>query len=265
MLEVTSWHAPNNNLSQIYSSGLEYSFVNQKGEQCEEFKMCKDWLQDAVWATVHQTPASIYGFKFDPSSNPAIDMDNTRLLMTNAKDKDFLKKIDNMLDFINQVEDIIGLQKTTVKLVSNPPTKYKACGVIETSSSARWMRSPAMLSLYTLFLRVGFAHKIGDNWQKTVKDMIKGNIPQYQHNDQGYLSRSVEGIKYIIKAGYKNIFYNQMKFNYPEKIDINTLHNNSGIVAFSNSLTGGTKIVKHWYREELQEIIKASTVELDLA
>lgn len=252
------WFTQKQNLSEIYSSGMQYSLVNQDGKQCCPFCHCKDYFQDAVWATLHGKSTSIYGFSFDPATNPPLDMENTRMLLTNSKDNKFLEKIENMLDFINQVEDIFDFRNTTAKVVENPEAKYKTCGIIETCSSHRWMRSPVLLSIYTLLLRVGFSHTKGNNWQDTIKGMISGKIAQYQTNDKGYLQQSIEGLEYILKAGYKNIFYVQPKFNYPEKADVNSIHNRSGIVAFSSMVKGEKSLVKHWTRADVKELVKSS-------
>lgn len=258
-----TWFPQKQSLAEIYSSGMQYSFVNAQGQQCDPFFTCKDFLSDIVWATIHGRSTGIYGMSYDPATHPALDMENTRLLLTNSKDKNFLGKIEGLLDFINQVEDVFDFRNTTIRLVKNPAAKYKTCGIIETCSSHRWMRSPALLSLYTLFLRVGFTHTKGNNWQDTVKGMIAGKIEQYQHNDQSYLKSSVRGIEYIIKAGYKNVFFVQPKFNYPEKKDVSTIHNSSGIVAFSSSLNGKT-LVKHWGRPEVRELEAKSEIKLSL-
>lgn len=256
------WSQIPSNLTEIYTSGMQYAMSNEEGKSCTPFCFCRDYFGDAVWATIHNKIASIYGFTFDPAKNPPLDMGNTRFLITNAKDQSFLNKVGGMLEFINQVEDIFDFRNTVARLVKNPPNKYKKCGIIETISSHRWMRSPVLLSIYTLFLRIGFVHVEGTSWQETVNGVLSGKITPYQENDADYLKNSVKGLQYIIKNGYKNIFYVQPKFNYPVKSSVSSIHNGSGIVAFTGMCGGGHKIVKHWFRPEIKDLEKPVVEEL---
>jgi hypothetical protein len=235
---------------EIYFSGLQYSMFNEKNEQICEFLYCKDFLSDIIWSQVNNKPVSIYGFESDPAKTPKIDFENTRLLLRNRNDVNFMDKIDNVVQFINQVENIMDLRNSEAFVVSNSGEKN---GVFALVSSARWMRSPTLVSLYTLLLRVGFVHALDSDWKDTVKGIVSGKIEPYQKNDKNYLKDSIKGIERILTVGYKNIFYKQMKFNYPEKKNISKVHNESGIVAFTGA---NNRFCKGWYREELAEIEK---------
>jgi len=238
-------------LSQIYSTGLQYCMYNEKGEQINQWVLCKDYLNEQIASQINEKSYSIYGFTADPNVDPKIDWDNTRILLNNSKDKNFLSKIGNVLDFVNQIEDHMNLRKTTAEIVSNPEKKYEASGVFGVVSSARWMRSPTMMSLYALLLRVGFVHTIGNDWKDTYRGVMNGTIPAYQSNDRSYLTTGREGFEKILNVGYKEIFYVQPKLNYPAKKDVGTLHNSSGICAFSRGTT--KTFVKGWHKPEIDE------------
>jgi hypothetical protein len=248
-IDITN-NTVNTDPAEIYSSGVQFAMFNDQNEQICQWVVCRDFFSELIWSQIHNKPAGIYGFKADPSVDPKIDFENTRFLIRNRQDKNFLDKIDGIVDFVNQIEDIMNLRKTEIFIVNSKEKN----GEIATVASGRWMRSPVLLSMYSLFLRVGFCHTVGDNWKDTVKKMVKGEIKPYQRNDAEYLKQSIKGIEKILTIGYKNIFYVQPKFNYPEKKNVSKLHNSSGIVSFSS---GDAKtICNGWYREDLKEIEK---------
>ena len=76
---IKTWFGDTNYLEQIYESGLEYAYVNASGEQCHQFAFCKDFLQDAMWATLNKTKTTIYNFKYGYGDNPPLDLEKMRL------------------------------------------------------------------------------------------------------------------------------------------------------------------------------------------
>jgi hypothetical protein len=244
------WYEGRASLSQALSSGLEYAFVSKERKQCCPFVLCKDFLQDAVYNQVYKTKKSIYGFSFDPSKHEPIDLTKVRMVLANSQDADFSNKIPACLDFINQIEACLGIvkTKTIVRECAFPPKKYKKGGVWYFESNRRWLSSPVMLSLYTLLLRVGFCHKIGDTYNVTIERVSSYSSFEYQQGDRSKLYDSKKGIVRILKKGDKNIFYKEIEKNYPKGISISTLHNDLGIVAFSNEYTKHT--VPYWHRND---------------
>ena len=238
------------NLNQIYSSGLEYCFVNQDLEQCTIMVLCKDYLQDAVWATYHQKPIEVYGFSFDPKTNPKLRLDRTMIGIGNGSDSEFSNKILNVLNFLNQIEKKMGLKPTSATKVSNAPSRYKN-GFFVLEGSKKWILSPPMLSMYTLMIRTGFCHNIGEDFNITIENVISGKVDKYQRNDQNYLTTSKPGIQKIVDVGYKTIFGKEPKLNYPD-IEKYSLHNNTGICAFSNK--SAKHNIPHWYDYETAKL-----------
>ena len=233
-------------LSQIYSSGLEFCFISKDMKQACAFMFCKDFLQDALMATHNKSKINIYGFSYDSKKDNPIDLDRTRIAVTNSKDNDFASKIPAMMDFIHQFERKLKLIRSSCYAVENPPTKYAKCGVFIIEGSNRWMRSPPMISLYSLLIRVGFTHKIGNTIEKTMDDLIKGKSKPYQNNDKSQLQGAKTGIDTILKYGYAKVFFNDPKMNFPN-IPEHNMHYNMGIVAYSGGMS--KQHIKHWHRD----------------
>lgn len=245
------WFKKRQSLAQIYSSGLEYAFLSPNGKQCCAFVYCKDFLHDAVHAMIHNKSATIFGFTFDAKTMPPIDLTQTRLLLTNAKDPNFSQKSENILDFLHQIERRLKLVRTKISICENPPARYQQCGVIAVTGSQRWQNSPPMLSLYTLLLRLGFTHKKGDNFETTMQNVIKGKVRPYQSNDRNYLSSAKPKIDEILKIGYRPFFFGEMEKNYKPNVAVHTLHGSGGIVALARGYS--KSVCKHWSRKALRD------------
>jgi hypothetical protein len=261
-------------LSEIYRQGWQGAFVSANFEQAHPLCLCKDFFQDAVRAHLYKNSSSIHGFTYDSAKNPPLDLKvdvkvltetnkknenkeevtvvgKTRLLVGSSSDKNFRNLQANVADFIRQFESRLGLDLTEIYEVTNPQNKYKEGGMFVYVSSPRWMEAPPLLSLYTLLLRVGCVHTIGDQWLTTLEKLANGQVKGYQTNDANYVKRSLATIKNIMKIGYRPIFYKNPFKNYPKELDINSLHHSSGIVALSEGQTDG--ICKFWRREELNK------------
>jgi len=241
------WLSYKNGLSQVYNSGLEYSFVSKDNKQCCPFVYCKDFLQDALMAVHHQCPVNIYGFEYIAQSCEPICSEKTRIAITNAKDSKFSEKIPAMLHFLRQVERKLKLIRTTSLRVNNPPSKYAKCGVFLLEGSSRWMLSPPMISMYSLLIRIGFVHTIGDSYEKTIENVAKGTVNPYQSNDKVQIEKAKSGIEKILKYGYAKLFWKDIVKNYP-KVNTSSMHNYFGIMAFSEP-KNPYKQPKHWHRK----------------
>ena len=239
------WQAKARGISQVYSSGLEYCFVSNKFEQCHPFVFCKDFLQDCIYAHVNSKTASIFGFSYNPKTMAKIDMENTRIAVANSKDSSIGKKIDNVLDFINQFCKKLKLKRSKVFTCSNPPLKYRG-GVYVLCGSGMWMNSPPLISLYSLLIRLGFVHTKGEDCIETINKILKGTIKPYQSSDTLQLMQAKNGIDKILKLGYRKFFYKDIKKNYPERVPVGTMHGSCGIVGFSQNCT--KNVVPYWNR-----------------
>lgn len=234
---------PKTSLSQVYTSGVEFSMVNDKYEQNCVFMTCKDFLQDMIYSHLHQEKINIYNFEYDPAKNPPVSMDKCRILLANSKDKDLSKKVDGILDFINQISQKLKLLKFSSFSVANPPKKiYNEIFLFE--GSGKWLSAPVMVSMISLLIRIGAVHKKGDDYTETFKNLSNGSAKPYQTNDLNQYTQAAKGIESIIENGYRKFFYIDTLKNYP-KIDTYSMHNNSGICSFSK----GSAIVPYWNKK----------------
>lgn len=234
-------------LNQAVYTGVEFAFLSADNKQVSPFAYCKDYLQDAVFGYLYQRKTGIYGFSYDPLCHPKISLNKTRILVTNSHDYDFKLKLPNCLDFLWQIEKSLHICRTKISACNNPQLKYIRPGVYLFEGSPRWLKSPPMLSLYTLMIRIGFGHVIGCDFQNTMKGIIDGTIKPYLHDDKGKLRDAKKGIDKILKRGDLNIFSRCIKKNYPCTISTNDLHNNSGIAAFGNEYT--KRLAPHWHKK----------------
>ncbi|MFI5343963.1 MAG: hypothetical protein ACHQUC_07065 [Chlamydiales bacterium] len=248
-LKKIKWYSgQKQNLAQALSSGVEFSFASPDNQQVCPFVYCKDYLQDAVQGFIHKKKKTIFGFVYDPVEHAPISINKTRLLVTNAKDAYFASKIRNCLDFLNQIEKDLKISKTTAKLCINPPQKYLRCGVWLFEGSSRWIKSPPMLSLYTLLIRLGFGSTVGTPYKETIRKIIDSKIAAYQSVDTCRLRESMNGINRILTEGDRKIFDKKIEKNYPKSIRVSTMHNTCGIIGFSTEKT--KKCVPSWHKVE---------------
>lgn len=232
-------------LNQALSSGVEVAFASPDNEQVSPFAYCKDYLQDAVQGFVHQKKKTIYGFSYNPEVHAPLCLEKTKLLVTNSNDFDFSFKVKNCLDFLNKFEKQLKIRPTKAYLCFNPPLKYIRPGVFLFEGSGRWMKSPPMVSLYSLLIRLGFGHNMELTHMETMEGIVKGKINAYQSVDGDRLKNAWNGIKRILEKGDRPIFKGKMKDNFPADIDVSCMHNNCGIVGFSSEYMKHK--IPHWY------------------
>lgn len=234
---------------QWYSRGLEYALASPDYEQCHDFVFCKDFMQDVIYSTLYNKPIEIYGFKYSPTNDPKPCLDKIRILVANARDSTFRNKIPGCLDLVNQVEDEIGIKRSIVRECWFPPARYNKGGVWLFEGSKRWQHAPPMLSLYTLLLRLGFVHTPGTSYKDTFQQIKSGALKPYQTRDTQQLKQSESGIEKIIRVGDRRIFFRDIRLNYPEKMDLDSIHNDLGVSSFSREIKaqGRTALVPYWH------------------
>lgn len=239
---------------QIYSKGLEYALVSHDYEQCHPFVWCKDFLHDVIYASVNDKWFEVYKFRFNPASDPVPCLDRIRLLVTNAKDKKFAQKIPAVLDFINQIEDRLKIKRSFVRQCWSPPEAYEKAGVFMFEGSRRWINAPPMLSLYTLFLRMGFSHTLGDPYEKTIEGIKQGEIKPYQRKDGQWYKSAEPAFQKILRVGDRRIFHRDIQSNYPRQFQIDTIHNRLGIIGFATDMlykaVGEAVLVPYWHYQK---------------
>lgn len=246
-------------LAEVYSGGLQMALCSPPNEEgvykkATPFVTCKDFFQDATQAFHLGEECDIFDFKYDPKKHPALSFDRTRIMIGNTADKELGGKVAGVLDFVNQFEKKIKLIRTQAFKCDPTPAKWeKSSGVYLFEGSGRWMIAPPMISLYTLLLRCGFVHKVGDDFDKTCKEIIDGKLEvgsKGKRNagcyDDIYLRDSQAGIKALLEHGYARLFYKDSAKNFPKKIDTDTMHDRCGIVGWSQKSVKAE--MPYWYR-----------------
>lgn len=241
---TVEWLKKSQTLRQAYSAGLEFSFLSQDNRQSTPLAYCKDYLQDALMSIHHASKVGpIFGFNYDPSQDAPVCLTQTKLVICNSSDKSFSQKIPAMLEFMNAIEKKMKLIRTVACEIENVPNKkYQSCYAL--TGSSRWQLSPPMISLYTLLIRSGFCHKIGESYETTINNVVNG-VCSYQSSDKYLLNSALPALNKIIQYGYAKIFHKEPKKNFP-LIDINKMHNNFGIIGYANN---STVEMTYWHRQ----------------
>ena len=113
--------ASNHDTAQIYSSGIELALCSDDNRQIGTFVLCKDFFQDAILAYLYNRTCGIYGYSYNPKTMPPVPQKNLKVFIANSKDAELGKKIPNTIDFLNQIEEKMGIQNTIAKECENPP------------------------------------------------------------------------------------------------------------------------------------------------
>lgn len=241
---------PTKNIAEIYSSGLQFALASDKHEQACHFVFCKDFFQDAYQGYFNKKSRSIYSFSYDPKKNRPLSEKSFNIFVLNASDKDFHTRIPGAHDFMVQVERAMKMkQKTEVFEVSTLPdwAVKKGVRIFMFKSNKRWYASPVMISLYTLLVRVAFLHKEGRPYKETINRLCSGKIAPYQNNDRGYMQTGAIGLAHILKHGDRKVFGRDLMKNFPADLDIHTMHNSMGIVAYSQGSC--QTVFPNWYTD----------------
>jgi hypothetical protein len=236
------WY-PNERYAEIYSSGVQFALAsepNKEGEiqQCHGFAYCKDFLQDAFRAHLHNKTSHIYGFRFSNEKNPAPSLSKARIFIrtdkgTNDEVKERLGPLQACMQEAEKALKIKG--RTKVYDVTDESCKRTT---ILVESPRTWIKHPTMLSLYTLLLRIALNdYVMGDSFLETIQKVKDGGTKT--RNDTSYIKDSEPGINKIMKGGHIKTFgtVKDIKKNYPKDMPIHQLHDNTGIVFFSRNLS----------------------------
>lgn len=257
------WHPKTlKGISQIPKDGMEFAYVSEDYKQVHQLVWCKDFMQDTIFGSLHNTPFEIYGFKYDPAKNPAICKDKTRIMVCNWRDQEFEQKLlMNCKEFLHGIEKRLKMKNTIFEKCVNPPPIYRRSGVFIIEGSRRWMIAPPMISLYTLLIRIGMVHPIGQNVAQTLAQIYDGSLSPYNwkpdrntkwgeihdDNDSDNLQNGWNGLNTILRVGDRKIFHRSIQENYRKNISIYTIHDDCGLGGFSNGYTEND--FPHWHRE----------------
>lgn len=221
------------------SCGVRMAFANSDNQQVTQFVSCKDYMQDAIMATLRHKPVSIYGFKYNPDEHPALDLEATRILIKFSKG--YEKKSFEVLDLINQIESELGLEMTQRFDTDDP-------NIVLYVGPKDWMLSTVTISLYTLLFRLGVVHPFGQNWRNTLKGIISGEIADItgaDHNLAKAIVPAIDGWKKF--GGLTKVFGESQELNFTCKQliykDDREFHDGSGL---DNYYRHRLNRISHW-------------------
>lgn len=245
---------------QVFGRGIEYALVSADNRQVHQFVYCKDFLQDTIHAYLNKTYLDMYNFKYDGLNSIPITLESTKILIASYRDLKFKHKIDLIVDFLNQFETRMKMKKTIAYICKSPMPTYKPSGVFMLEGSKRWMKAPALISLYTFLIRLGCSHTLGTSFENTLDGILNGTITPYQktagkdqYPDREYLKEAKVAIDWILTYGDRRMFYTEIKRNYPRKIqNFDEMHHNCGLVGFAKG--DALEYYPYWYRLVVQNV-----------
>lgn len=261
------------NLSEIYQqTGVLFSFVSSSKDgasQCHEWVKCRDFLHDAVRYSIPIDPTlfcNIYGFNFDPSYNPLVDMKKMRMLVTKAQtvDKtvvDFKRKMKSAVRLLNHYETMAGVGKTRIKAVKPDDGNSHHRSIFLFTGPVMWMSSPYLVSMYSFLIRLGDKElKFKDD--EELIDKLNAIVEAYNQrlvsdNDSMYLVHTWNRLSMIIKNRDK-LFSRDKKISFylnkDSDMGIQAFHNYSGIYSLASAHTASPVI-----NEKIKELIAKET------
>lgn len=238
------WYERTMPLQQVFHRGLMFAFVSDQYEQCCPFVLCKDFLQDTIHAYLTKKKRSIFGFSYDPKRDPHISIKKTRLVIGSNGSANLRNNIPNCIEFLNQIEDHLHLSKTKYRECCNPPKRFLAGGVWYLEGSRRWIKSPPMISFYTLLIRVGMCHVKGTSYTDTIEGVKSMTLHPEQCDDRSRLIGADKGIQKILSLGDRKVFTDKFEENYPKNVQTKIMHDDCGIIGYSCNATHN--YFPHW-------------------
>jgi hypothetical protein len=236
--------------------GIKYAFLSTNNKQCHDWVKCRDFLHDALRNHISGKKDSIYGFTYDPASNPPLHLGCMRILVmadiVNTDEKARLEILNNGLRMIHILETHSGITPLSKIVETNHPKVFLFEG------SKDWMSSTFMISLYTFIIRLGAKKaqfKTKEEFDAEMERLIKvggDHDISYLKTAWPYMYKMLqkrEELKYIQK-NKKPLF---------DEANISLFHNYTGIVelakqADAKKLGSGDAKLKELY--DLAQYIK---------
>lgn len=245
-------------LSEIYQPvGMQYAFLSKDNKQCHPWIKCRDFLHDALRSCITGKVESIYGFQYNPKTDPPLDLEKMRVLVKRQATRDLGAAADT--------EKMMYLALNIVQLVErecgiSPLSKlYKvadAADIYVFEGSKDWMESTFMISLYTYLIRLGgkkIEFKSKEEFDKRLEDICAGKITTgMSDHDVSYL-KSVKPFLYKMVKKRKDLRYEIDGKRFLNGSSIGSFHNYTGIVSLCREANGQ-------FRSGLPELAELSKV-----
>ena len=221
-------------LDEIYqSSKLMFSLLSTAAEgnkMCTPWVRCRDFLHDAVRAYLLNTPSEIYGFRYDRNKHPAISTRYTRIAVKGADKKTMEEIVHRAIKLINHYEEMAEFKGRSV-------LKRAEGNIWVFVGPSIWIKSPTLLSLYTLLIRLGEYKELAFNSHEDLKTKLAAFGKADGSNEQQYIyaiePNKLDTLIKNIRVLFPSVNYKNYKAF--ADIKIYDFHNNAGIVSLCSN------------------------------
>jgi hypothetical protein len=238
-------------LAEIYQvSGMQFALMSSKSngnKQCHQWVKCRDFLGDVVRAIRTNKPCNIYKFQYNPRKDPRPYTRKIRLLVRNenVKDVEFRRDMTKAIRIINAFERKLKVRVSTLHKNED--------GTVLFEGPAFWIRSPTMLSIYTLLIR---AAEIVTPSAYTINYITKAFESIANRNSEDTTAKYMfylYDILDLIIFNYKQIFYADSIYDpsYTMSEFTRNFHDNHGVLSLVKKRLVNAKAI-----EEFEKILK---------
>jgi len=241
-------------LTEIYQkTGLYYAFINKnsKGEYdaCHPWVKCRDFLHDVVRTNITGKGFCIYGLRYSMDKNPPIDLNKMRIIVKcedkagkSPTDDKFAEDMKYALTLLNHFEKYAGVSLSTLKYVK---VDNHEGSVAMFTGSYIWVRSPFLVSMYTLLIRLGPRRiEFKDKADLEKKFYAISRQTQVQGDNEVQYMKTLHNKLHIVIENRNQLFNKSGMFHdiYDKKHDISSFHNNCGILSLVKGITPDTRL-----------------------
>lgn len=200
-------------LSQAYGnvSMPEFSILSPDGTMIGPWMRCKDYIQDVIWGHINQKKYSIYGWSWDPESDPAPSNRWLILaLMWNGKTTEQMAAmLENVKGTVEDIEKRLRIPKFRRTRFSKAVNNYFVI-----YASPNWLRSVGTVSFICWLIRASLT-----NESKKFDKLDRNKFPV--SNDAYYIQNGANFIKLLLHGGFNSIEDDWKSYNI-----VNQVHNN---------------------------------------
>jgi hypothetical protein len=200
-------------LAQAYGncSMPEFAIVAPDGTMIGAWMRCKDYIQDVWWGFFNQKKYSIYGWEWNPESDPH---PSTRWLLLAirwaGKSQDEMQTmLENVKGTMEDVEKKLRIPRHLKSKFSTVRSDY-----FIVYGSPRWLKAVCTVSFFTWLIRASLTNT-GKKY--STLDRKKFAVT----NDSYYANSGADTIKLLMEFGFKAIEADWQKYT-----EVRMVHNN---------------------------------------
>lgn len=200
------------NLSQAYGavSMPEFAVLAPNGTMIGVWMRCKDYIQDIWWGFYNNKSYSIYGWSWNPESDPH---PSTRWLLLAIR---WVGKTDEqMTEMLNNVRHTIADVEKRLRIPKHLKTRFSSVrdGYFVIFGSPRWLRAVCTVSFFAWLIRASLTN---DGHKFDTLDKKKFPV----QNDAYYANSGANTIR-LIMSGLRNVPTDWEKYT-----TVGQVHNN---------------------------------------